>query len=156
MKRTAVGLAAVAALGIAALIPSVGQSQGERTITLTSHTQSVKVVDLPPRGKASAGDVLVSITRLQDADGKRVGTGHLSCGVTQGARTIEGATYQCVGTHKLRDGTITYAGVARLGSARVIRIAVTGGTGAYDGASGELVNTDRSDTTSTQVFTLRP
>jgi hypothetical protein len=157
MKRNAVWLAVVAVAAAAVAIPAVSQSQspGERTLTLTARTASVKVVDLPPRGKSSAGDVLVSITRLHDASGTRVGTGHLNCGASRGARSFEGATYQCVGTQKLRDGTITFAGVAKLGSARVIRIAVTGGTGAYDGVTGELVNTAKSENVSTQVLTLR-
>jgi hypothetical protein len=157
MKRTAIPFAAVAAAAAAAVaIPAVSQSQtsGERTLTLTARTTSVKVVDLPPRRKSSSGDVLVSITRLS-ADGRRVGTGHLSCGVTRGSGTFEGATYQCAGTQQLRDGTITFAGVAKLGSARVIRIAVTGGTGAYDGVTGEVVNTATSENVSTQTYTLR-
>jgi allene oxide cyclase-like protein len=154
MKRTAVGLAAVAALGIAALIPSVGQSQGERTINLTSRSLSVKAVDLPPRRRVSAGDQLVAINLLRDADGKRVGTGQLSCGVTQAARTVERSTYQCIGTDRLKDGTITFAGVAKL-SARAITVAVTGGTGVYDGAGGELVNTSTGRDTNKQLITLK-
>jgi hypothetical protein len=155
MKRTAVGLAAVAALGVAVVIPAVGQSQTQRTITLTSSTQSVKLVDLPPRGKSSGGDVLVSVSRLKNQAGKRVGTSHLNCNVTQGSRSFEGATYECAGVNRLSDGTIAFSGVAKLGSAKVITVAVTGGTGAYEGASGTLVNTSTGDTTSTQVITLK-
>jgi hypothetical protein len=153
MKRTAVGLAAVAALGIAALIPSISQSQSERTITLKSHSRSVKLVDLPPRGHAAAGDMVIAINSLTDSAGKRVGTGYLSCGALKGGRTFETATFQCSGTEKLSDGTITYGGVVKL-SARVARAAVTGGTGAYRGATGELVNTTTGPDSSTQVITL--
>ena len=154
MKRTAVGLAAVAALGVAALIPAVGQSQAPRTITLNARTTGVKVVDLPPRGKSSAGDVLMSTSSLRNAEGARVGTGNLSCNLTGRARTFESANFECTGTHKLRDGTITFAGNVRLAS-REITVAVTGGTAAYDGASGQLVNTSTSDTVSKQVITLK-
>jgi allene oxide cyclase-like protein len=153
MKHTAVGLAAVAALGIAALIPSVGQSQGERTINLTARSLSVKAVDLPPRG-VSAGDQVVAINILRNADGERMGTGQLSCGVTRRARSIERATYQCIGTDKLKDGTITFSGVAKL-SAQRITVAVTGGTGAYDGANGQLVNTTTGRDTNQQAITLK-
>lgn len=154
MKRTAVGLAAVAALGVAVVVPSVGQSQAPRTITLESHTQSVRVVDLPPRGKSSAGDLVMAISRLQNADGTRAGREYLTCNLTGRARTFESARYSCTGTHKLRDGTITFAGTIRLAAHRVT-VAVTGGTGAYDGASGNLVNTSTSDDSSTEVITLR-
>jgi hypothetical protein len=97
----------------------------------------------------------VTISRLQDGDGKRVGTGYLSCGVTRRARNTEGAIFQCSGTHKLRDGTLKLSGVAKLATARVITVAVTGGTGAYAGASGELVKTATIDNTSTRVITLK-
>ena len=154
MKRTAVGLAAVAALGVAALIPSVGQSQAPRTITLDSHTKSVKVVDLPPRGKSSAGDLVMAISTLRNSEGARVGTEYLRCNLTGRARTFESANYECTSTQKFRDGTITYAGSVRL-AAHEITVAVTGGTGAYDGASGNLVSTSAGNDESKQVITLR-
>jgi hypothetical protein len=154
MKRTAVGLAAAAALGVAALIPAVGQSQTSRTITVNAHTKSVKVVDLPPRGKSSSGDSLVSISTLRNPDGARVGTGYLTCVLTGRARTFESANYECTGTDRLKDGSITFAGNARL-AAREIAVAVTGGTGAYDAAGGQLVNTSTSDSVSRQVITLK-
>jgi hypothetical protein len=154
MKRTAVGLAAVAALGVAVAIPSVGQSQTSRTITLDAHTKSVKVVDLPPRGKSSSGDLIVSISTLRNVDGARVGKGYIACTLTGRARTFESANYECTGTNKLKDGSLTFAGNLRL-AARELTVAVTGGTGAYDGAAGQLVNTSTSDTDSRQVVTLR-
>ena len=154
MKRTAVGLAAVAALGVAVLIPSVGQSQAPRTVTFDAHTKSVKVVDLPPRGKSSAGDLVMAISTLRGADGARAGTEYLSCNLTGRARTFESANYECTGTSKLRDGTITYAGNIRL-AAHEITAAVTGGTGAYDGASGNLVSTTTGNDDSKQVITLK-
>ncbi len=83
-----------------------------------------------------------------------MGTGYLTCNLTGRARTFESANYECTGTHTLRNGTITFAGNARL-AAREITVAVTGGTGAYDGASGNMVNTSTSDTDSTQVITLK-
>jgi hypothetical protein len=154
MKRTAVGLAAVAALGAAVVIPSVGQSQTSRTVTLNAHTKSVKVVDLPPRGKSSSGDLIVSISTLRNPDGARVGKGYISCTLTGRARTFESANYECTGTNRLKDGSLTFAGNLRL-AASELTVAVTGGTGAYDGAAGQLVNTSTSDTDSRQVVTLR-
>jgi hypothetical protein len=154
MKRTAVGLSAVAALGIAVAVPSIGQSQapGERTITLNARTTSVKLAD--PAAKPRAGDVLVSVSTLRRG-GRRVGTSHLSCVITRPARTFGRSVYQCTGTNRLRDGSISLSLAARLGVDRVVTAAVTGGTGAYEGARGELVNTTRSENTSTEVITIR-
>jgi hypothetical protein len=154
MKRTAVGLAAVAALGVAVVVPSVGQSQTARTITLNAHTKSVNVVDLPPRGKSSAGDVVMAVSSLRNTDGSRAGTEYIDCTLTGRARTFESARYLCAGTHKLRDGTITYSGHLRL-AAHELTIAVTGGTGAYDGASGSMVSTNTGKDDSREVVTLR-
>jgi hypothetical protein len=154
MKRTTVPLAVVAALGVAVAIPTVGHSQTQRTITLHSHNNRVHVVDLPPRGKSSAGDLVTSTERLLGADGARVGTGYIRCNLTGKARTFETSTYECTGALRLRDGEIAYAGVARLAN-RVITVPVTGGTGAYSGATGELVNTSTGENTSTEVITLK-
>jgi hypothetical protein len=154
MKRTAVGLAAVAALGVAVAIPSVGQSQTSRTITLNAHTKSVKVVDLPPRGKSSSGDLIVSISTLRNVDGARVGKGYIACTLTGRARTFESANYECTGTNKLKDGSLTFAGNLRL-AARELTVAVTGGTGAYDGATGTALVTDVDDSTTKIDVALR-
>ena len=155
MKRTVLALAGVAAAGIAVAAPGIGQSQtsGERTITLNARTTSVKLAD--PRNRPAAGDVLVAVNTLRNTSGSRIGTGHLSCVITQPARTFGRSAYQCTGTNRLRDGSISFTLVARLGVDRVVTAAVTGGTGAYDGASGQAVTTTRGENTSTQVITLR-
>ena len=95
MKRTAVGLAAVAALGVAALIPAVGQSQAPRTITLNAAHDGRE-----GRGPATAGQELcrralfMSTSSLRNAEGARVGTGNLSCNLTGRARTFESANFR--------------------------------------------------------------
>lgn len=155
MKRTATCLAAVAALGVAVAIPAISQSQspGERTITLNARTTSVKLANqnLRPRG----GDVLVSANVLRTKGGARAGAGDLSCVITRPARNFGRSLYQCTGTDRLRDGSISFSLVGRLGVDRVITAAVTGGTGAYAGTRGEAVNTTKGENTSTQVITLR-
>lgn len=155
MKRTAIGLSAVAAIGIAAAVPAIGQSQapGERTITLNARTTSVKLAD--PHMRPRAGDVLVSVSVLRSEAGRKVGTSHLSCVITRPARNFGRSVYQCTGTDRLRDGSLSFSLVARLGVDRIITAAVTGGTGAYDGARGEAVNTTTGENTSTQVITIR-
>jgi len=155
MKRTAICLAATAALGTAVAIPSISQSQspGERTITLNTRTTSVKLAD--PHARPAAGDVLVSVSVLRGEGGARVGTSHLSCVITRPARNFGRSVYQCTGTNKLRDGSLSFSLVGRLGVDRVITAAVTGGTGSYDGARGEAVNTTTGENTSTQVITIR-
>ena len=52
---------------------------------------------------------------------------------------IAAATYACSGTFALNDGTITIAALQR-GEPTTQLLAVTGGTGAYDGARGTIVS----------------
>lgn len=160
MKRiTALAIAATAAAaGAVAIVVAPGQAQtpGERTLALTARTTSVHVADLAPRGRVSPGDILVGTNRLTDASGASVGVGYLHCGVTKAARGFQRATFQCSGTQRLGDGTLTFSLLGRLGADRVITAAITGGTGAYAGARGELMNTARSEDVSDQVIRLLP
>ena len=96
----------------------------------------------------------MSTETLRNAGGARVGSGYIRCNLTRRARTFETAVYECTGGLRLRDGEITYAGVARLAD-RVIRAPVTGGTGAYSAASGELVVTATGESTATEVVNLK-
>ena len=159
-RPTALAATATAAIAVAVAValPVSGQAQsaGEQTIELTARTTGVRIVDLAPRGRVSAGDVLVSTNRLTNAAGAPAGTAHMLCGVTRPARTFERATFQCAGTQRLNDGTLSFSLVARLGADRVITAAITGGTGAYAGARGSVVNTERSENVSDQVVRLLP
>ena len=49
-------------------------------------------------------------------------------------------------TYTLANGTITAAGVGRIGASGPVTVAVTGGTGAYAGARGTLTSQSGSDT----------
>ena len=66
------------------------------------------------------------------------------------------ATYQCVATIRLRNGQITVQGLNEFqgqGDPGPFRFAITGGTGAYSGASGEVVV--RYDRARKGYYTLR-
>jgi hypothetical protein len=49
-------------------------------------------------------------------------------------------------TYDLANGTITAAGVGRIGGSAPITVVVTGGTGAYAGARGTLTSKAGTDT----------
>jgi len=52
--------------------------------------------------------------------------------------------FRCDATYVLRQGRITAATVGSLSSGK-LTLAITGGTGAYDGARGEIVSADGKD-----------
>ena len=80
MKRTAVGLAAVAALGVAVLVPATGQSQG-----LANDHAGATHAEREGRGPAAAreelaGDLVIGTSTPPHADGAPSGIRHyLSC-----------------------------------------------------------------------------
>ena len=107
-------------------------------VPVTEHT-----VDNPPRSNArrgtpsiSAGDAVVVTERALDETGRRVGTAHVHCVATLGSKNPDKASAQCAATLKLRDGDIMGAFVFRGEEPRTV--AVTGGTGAYEGARGSI------------------
>jgi hypothetical protein len=135
------GAAAVVALAVVTAGGSASHP-GSQTLRFGLVTTSFHFLDNPPRSKArpgepsiSAGDAYVETEKLLNESGRRVGTAHLHCVATRGGRRPDRASFQCAATAKLRDGDITGAMTYR-GEQR--RVAVTGGTGAFEGARGSI------------------
>jgi hypothetical protein len=79
---------------------------------------------------------------------ERVGTAYLDCWV--GAATLQiGRPYVCTHVLKLQDGSITTQGIDPRGRSDVL-FAITGGTGAYAGATGQAEYVDSE--TQTDIF----
>lgn len=131
------------ATATAVLVPgSSAQTEGRETLTVQFHHREAKVsiVDLPPkmtrrRPSESPGELAVGTARLRNPAGAIVGHSHQSFMVTGGRG--EATTEQLTATFVLRDGQITLQGVAdnRTPNAPLV-VAITGGTGRYDGARG--------------------
>ncbi len=94
------------------------------------------------------GDRLASVGPILDGSGNtRVGTSYADCWV--GDKTlVEGSPYVCTYVLRLGDGEIMTEGLDPHGPSDVL-FAVTGGTGAYDGASGQA---EYIDTTQTDIY----
>ena len=147
MKRLAVLSvpAAAAAVGAVILLPGAGSAQtgGGQTIKLVeSGNGAFKFLDNPPkvtrkRGP-SAGDELILSSKLTDASGKAAGTLLATCTFTPKAGTL-----LCDGVFKLASGTITGTALTTE-SSLTTNIAITGGTGAYEGARGSITSVERS------------
>lgn len=122
-----------------------GQASGARTIKLfeASNGGTFGFVDNPPKTirkdpHASVGDILAFSNPIFDESRKhRLGVSSAQCIATRPGR-IATATYTCSGTFALNDGTIAVAALQR-GEPITQQLAVTGGTGAYDGARGTIV-----------------
>jgi hypothetical protein len=77
--------------------------------------------------------------RLTTPAGSQVGTLHAVCTVTRPRGSIETSLFQCDATYVLGTGRLTAATAGAI-SAPKITLAITGGTGAFAGADGEIVS----------------
>jgi hypothetical protein len=156
MKIFIATLAAGAAVAAAVALPATGQqSPTTRTLTLTSVQAkgAERSIDLPPKGE-SVGDRFAFATTLR--------SGSALAGRMEGDCEAIDAKFQglqCTLTAVLTDGTITLQGASldkRLPGASTPEAeayAITGGTGAYAGASGTMTRRGNGKV-DTVVFSL--
>ena len=101
------------------------------TMTLVEHAATDAVTDTGAAGD-SAGDILTFANELFDAgNANSLGSDNGWC-----VRTVVGKAWECFWTASLKDGQITVEGPFLDAGDSVL--AVTGGTGAYAGAKGEM------------------
>jgi hypothetical protein len=131
---TAVMLAAPSVLS---LTPAVASTDSQK-FTIRATTVQSKDVDVDGDGKYSQGDVFVFSDTLKE-DGEKVGTDGGVCTATRVASEKD-YTIQCVVTFDLPKGQITAQSL--LDAEDIERgeftQAITGGTGSYKDAGGEM------------------
>jgi hypothetical protein len=125
--------AAGVALGVVNLVGDDEETDA-RTLTLTVREGDFKFNDVPPRAKdeedIAAGD---SFTFSNDVSGDAKGQLYGGCFVADKGEPT------CQATYVLQNGHVTIAGVPDFSQeAETFEVAVTGGSGAYDGATGEV------------------
>jgi hypothetical protein len=149
-KRVAV--AAIVTLGTLALSSGAtaadGKGKGKHdrdSLRLVATTLQEEFVDLGAPGP-SLGDQLVFSEVLRQR-GREVGTSGVVCVVTEAVPPYTVLTFHCVGTLSLRRGQITLQGLLEVqgeDDPGPFTVAITGGTGAFRGASGQAVVRDIS------------
>jgi hypothetical protein len=144
LAASAVILASASVLVVAAHPMTATGSTSAETLTFNMRDGTFRFLDFPPKGeRPSAGDTFVLTNRLMKG-GDRIGTLHAVCTATRGAADPEKTPFLCQGVYHLKGGRIT-GDTNFTGENAVIKVAITGGTGDYAGASGEAVEvpTDR-------------
>ena len=144
MPRYPIAISCVALAAAAAVFVPGSAAQitapGSLTVQFRHTEAKVSLVDIGPkmtrrRPSESPGDLAVGSARLRDAAGAIVGRMHQSFMVTGGRG--EATTEQVNATFVLRDGQITLQGVVDNNKPDApLVVAITGGTGRYDGARG--------------------
>lgn len=119
------------------------QDTGTRIVSLKeldkgSKFRHVRNTKGAPSTSNMQGDVIAFINPLVDPAGQSVGTLHVSCVTTVGARDFMKSAINCSGALVLRDGMMTLQTVVTFSDTTTG--AITGGTGAYANARGTFVS----------------
>jgi Allene oxide cyclase barrel like domain len=135
-KLSVLGAAiAVAALVVGVAIPaagSSGQAGKNRTFRVTATVTEVSQIDLGAPGPSLGDEIVFSGELLQG--GQQIGHQGAVCTTVSLQRQED----QCNATYSFGGGQITAQAVFILGSAAPYEVAITGGTGKYEGAKGEI------------------
>lgn len=135
----AAALASVPALVVAAQpLTATGSTAGAETLTFRSKGATFRFIDIAPKGEhPTAGDSLVLTNGLYKS-GDRIGTLHATCVVTRRVAKPGRTPLLCQGVYRLPGGDL-FGPAAIAGNSDRVRVAITGGTRKYAGASGEAV-----------------
>jgi hypothetical protein len=144
--RTGLAAAAVLALALVAAValPSrAASTSSAKTLRLAAVTVQATTLDLGAAGPSQGDESIV--TRELFLNGQKVGTSHLVATVT----LVAGADSQsqAVATFSLPDGQLSAQGLATASQTANRVAAITGGTGAYRQAGGQVTVTRSGPTT---------
>jgi allene oxide cyclase len=133
-------------LAMAASLVACGSAPTKTTLKVVERATTDTVADIAPAGD-SIGDVLGFGNEVYDETNKsKVGSDNGQC-----TRTAVGAAWECIWTLTLSDGQITVEGPFYDTSDSTL--AITGGTGAYIQAHGEMLLHARNPQGSEYDFT---
>jgi len=144
----AVALAAVAFGGLSPALGSNGDDdESHHVIRVVSITTEEEFVDVGAEGFSLGDQFVFSSKELKG--GEEVGHSGVACTFT----SLERGEIQCVGTTWFEDGQITLQGLIA-GEPQNFVVPITGGSGKYEGAEGELHVRSVSDTKEILTFHL--
>ena len=126
---------AVLALAVGIALPaagSTGNAAQDQTIRVTAVTTEQKLLDLGGPGFSLGNEIVFSQKLVQGAN--QLGHDGAVCTEVSVARQEA----QCIATYSFSGGQITGQALIILGSTAPYDGSITGGTGRYEGAKGEL------------------
>jgi hypothetical protein len=126
-----------------------GESKELEVFHLTAKADQQHFIDEAPAG-FSQGDSFIFANSLYSR-GHKVGEDGGACTVVRAASG--GTTFQCLGTNTLPGGQLTAQGLTTADATREV-LAITGGTGRYKTARGEVRITEVSDTELALTFRI--
>jgi hypothetical protein len=146
---------AIAAACLAAAIGGVsfaraGGSSGPQTLVFTEVDTGGKFINISHTQNGAPGDEFIFSGKLINSQNMRIGTLDAKCTLALHGRLL------CEGTMRLRGGYVTLSGTvgANEPDGTVDHIAVTGGTGRFDNAHGQLISKSTGQNTASDVLDL--
>jgi len=152
MRLSPIGLALTCTLILTPAVAASPRGGSVTTITTIQKGTAFTAIDVDHDGKPSIGDVTIAeVVHVSPKTGKRIGAGTAVCTQINAA----GTHFDCQGEDHFAAGELREAGSFTV--SKGFRLAILGGTGAYQGASGELEGTwlDSKLTKAHDVFTIR-
>jgi hypothetical protein len=145
---------ALAALTVTSLSPASAHKSNDRVFTVTTTTIDQTPIDVTKPPKLGDSNV---ITEDVYRYGKKVGTSDLQCTMVRLDLAKHFFAAQCFNTTVLPDGQITAQGYVTSNEIEKVpfKQAITGGTGAYRNARGELTVDEAGDGPAHLTFDLR-
>lgn len=148
MKRLLAGFALAGATLAFTILSTSGSAAPSRdrsfTLIQRDSEEAFSLVDNPPRtlndNRLTPGDLASLHQPLRSVSGRQVGAADVGCTATRGG-TFNHVRFACNGVYSLKRGTLMVE-IRFLPSSQPT-IAVTGGTGAYEGASGSIRQVSR-------------
>jgi allene oxide cyclase-like protein len=139
----------VLVLGVLVLGAGVASAGGKhgKALRVVADQNQFEFIDLGPAGP-SLGDEFV-FSEILSIRGREVGTSGGVCTATAVTPPYETTTFHCVATLDLGRGQVTLQGLIEIqgeDDTSTFTVAITGGTGAFRGASGEAVIRTVSET----------
>jgi hypothetical protein len=143
------GLAGLVAAAIGGMsLAHAGGTNHHRTFTLREVSTGGKFVDITHTKNGAPGDEFIFSADLKHG-GKKVGDLNAKCTLVLHHKLI------CEGVFRLPGGTLTAQTLLPSDNSKAPNhIAITGGTGSYRGASGEVVSTSVNNNANRDVFHL--
>jgi len=119
------------------------------TLQLVEKDVAFNFVDNPPRQGYNAppliGDQFAFTSELLTRSGKHAGFLEATCMVARGGVRASGP---CYGTFLLKGGQLAGIATVLLNGNETTHVAIVGGTGAYEGASGSVLSVSRGENSS--------
>ncbi len=133
--------------GLIAAASAAGPASAAQELKMVEHATTDAVTDTGASGD-SAGDVLTFANEVYDADDKA------KIGADQGiCRTVVGKAWECFWTLSLDKGQLTVEGPFYDSGDSVL--AITGGTGEFAGAQGDMLLSAKGTDGKAYYFTYR-